>query len=152
MSMTISLSHRSGWAMCAAAPAVYRIGCDVEAVEPRSESFVLDYLTAAEQALVNGCHHADRWRTVALIWSAKESVLKAIRRGLSEDTRTVSVDPVLISGDGWYRLHAHFGPDQVFSGWWRCELGMVWTVVTSPPAGAPEHVAFPRKRLTAAAR
>ena len=50
--VTISLSHRSGAAICAVAPAGVDLGCDLEVIEPRSEAFVADYFTVDEQALV----------------------------------------------------------------------------------------------------
>src|ERR1039457_3159351 len=48
--VTISLSHRSGVAICGVATFGVYIGCDLEIVEPRSTDFVADYFTAEEQA------------------------------------------------------------------------------------------------------
>lgn len=78
--LAVSLSHRAGLALCAVAPAATALGCDLEVVEPRGDAFVADYLTAAERALVERAGPADRALAVALVWSAKESALKALRR------------------------------------------------------------------------
>ena len=71
------------------------LGCDLELVEPRSDRFVADYLTAAEQQLVLGAG-PERDLVANLIWSAKESALKVLRVGLRRDTRSVEV-----TLDGW---------------------------------------------------
>ena len=90
---TVSISHRGGVAACAVGQAGATLGCDLELVEPRSEAFIADYFTPEEQALVAQSDAADRFRLVALLWSAKESALKALRAGLRLDTRSVIVTP-----------------------------------------------------------
>ena len=119
--VAISLSHRAGVAACAVAAAGVALGCDLEIVEPRSDAFATDYFTAQEQLLIAHASAAERWRTLALLWSAKESVLKALREGLRIDTRRVQVDldATLPPTDGpvWRRLHAYYGA-QKFDGWW----------------------------------
>ena len=50
-------------------------------IEPRSDAFVADYFTIEEQALVARASAADRDRILALLWSGKESALKALREG-----------------------------------------------------------------------
>ena len=78
------------------------LGCDLEIVEPRSDAFIADYFTAEEQALIERTSAADRSLLLALLWSAKESALKALRAGLRLDTRSVIVRPVAapLHGDG----------------------------------------------------
>src|SRR5579863_5646226 len=90
--VSISLSHREGVAACVVGPSGAMFGCDLEAIEPRSEAFVADYLTLEEQATVRKSSSLHRARVVALIWSAKESALKALRVGLRANTGCVSVD------------------------------------------------------------
>ena len=63
------------------------LGCDLEVIEPRSEEFVADYFTTEEQKMVSQAPIADRSKLLALLWSAKESALKALREGLRFDTR-----------------------------------------------------------------
>uniref|UniRef100_UPI0035AF3554 4'-phosphopantetheinyl transferase family protein n=1 Tax=Promineifilum sp. TaxID=2664178 RepID=UPI0035AF3554 len=85
--LTLSISHAGKWAFCAAMLGESRpLGCDIEAIEPRSDGFIEDYFTAAERELVAqafSLHHV----YANAIWSGKEAALKAIRRGLAEDTR-----------------------------------------------------------------
>ena len=46
--LQISLTDRAGWAVCLVSAGSGRLGCDLELVEPRSDAFVRDYLTARE--------------------------------------------------------------------------------------------------------
>jgi len=90
--VAVSLSHRAGSALCAVAPSGAALGCDLEIIEPRSDGFVADYFTPEEQALVSEALAPDRPPLLALLWSAKESALKALRTGLRLDTRCVTVE------------------------------------------------------------
>jgi 4'-phosphopantetheinyl transferase len=146
--VSISLSHSSGVAVCAVAEAGGVIGCDLEAVEPRSDAFVLDYFTTAEVAQVAETDEANRPRLIALIWSAKESALKALRTGLRQDTRSVTVtladalrDPSRLPPqddlDTWHPLRACCSTGEVFEGWWQHSGGLVRTVVAASPAPPP---------------
>jgi 4'-phosphopantetheinyl transferase len=132
----ISLSHRGGSALCAVAPAGAALGCDLELVEPRSAAFAADYFTAEEQALVAGVPAADRMRLITLIWSAKESGLKALREGLRLDTREIAVFPQLSGGEAWLPLECH-SAGRRFQGWWQPDGMLVRTLVADPPPDAP---------------
>src|SRR6516164_3359283 len=90
--VTVSLSHRAGSALCAVALSGAALGCDLEIIEPRSDGFVADYFTPEEQALVAEASAPDRPWLLALLWSAKESALKALRTGLRLDTRCVTIE------------------------------------------------------------
>ena len=80
---------------------------------------------------------AERLRLVVLIWSVKESVLKAIRHGLREDTRSVTVKQVERNGPGWAAVKASYAQGRMFYGWWREEGSLVRTMVVSPAAPPP---------------
>jgi 4'-phosphopantetheinyl transferase len=140
--LAISLSHRAGLAVCMVAPAGTAVGCDLELVEPRSDRFVADYLTAPEQAAVQAATAADRTLLVPLLWSAKESALKALRTGLRLDTRWVAVDPPAPAGSGrWHPLTVrHPATRRVFPGWWRHDAGLVVTMVATPPPSSPQAI------------
>ncbi|MGD0363085.1 MAG: 4'-phosphopantetheinyl transferase superfamily protein [Bryobacteraceae bacterium] len=128
----ISISHREGLAACAVAGPHITPGCDLEIIEPRSAAFATDYFTAAEQEVAARGSAADRWRILALLWSAKESVLKALRIGLRLDTRCVVVDALgglAACGDEWRPLRAHCR-QQVFEGCWRQTGNVVRTLVS----------------------
>jgi len=147
--VSISLSHRAGTAMCAVALSGPGIGCDLEMVEPRSNAFIADYLTAREQTLVERTLEEERPLLVTLLWSAKESTLKALHIGLRLDTNCMDVSfidglprhtgqfrqdlPLVlmpdVDPDRWRPLHVRYSGEQVFSGWWRHADGMVRTLV-----------------------
>jgi len=134
--MAISLSHRAGVALCAIASWDARLGCDLETIEPRSDAFLTDYFTDEEQALVRATRAADRPRALTLLWSAKESALKALQAGLRLDTRsiTVSLEGDAFRADDWSPLRARYSDDQVFYGWWRSDKNLVRTMVCNTPA------------------
>jgi 4'-phosphopantetheinyl transferase len=139
--VTVSLSHRGGSAVCAVALSGAALGCDLEIIEPRSDAFMADYFTAEEQAWVAQESVADRSRLLALLWSGKESALKALREGLRLDTRCVTVSLVEApqSGDanGWRPLHVRYGDGQTFHGWWQHTGDLLRTLVAAPPPGPP---------------
>jgi 4'-phosphopantetheinyl transferase len=147
---TISLSHRDGVAVCAVAPSGVALGCDLELIEPRSDAFVADYFTTEEQALVAWASAEDRFRLLALLWSAKESTLKALRTGLRLDTRSVTVSLVDAIGrrsDRWCPLQACHASGQVFHGWWQHSGNLVRTLVAAPPPLAPTLLHIPKSQL-----
>ena len=128
---SISLSHSSGRAVCAVALSGAALGCDLEEIAPRSDAFVADYFTTQEQATVAGTSPADRPLVSTLIWSAKESALKALQAGLRLDTRSLIVS-VNDSPGNWHPLHVRKVDDgQIFVGWWQKGDGFVRTLVSS---------------------
>lgn len=145
LGLDISLTDRAGWAVCLVGPDLGAVGVDLEIVEPRSEGFVRDFLTPAEQEVVGAAAGADGHSAAAnLIWSAKESALKVLRTGLRADTRSVEVrleDPEGITSgarrpDGWQRLAVASG-DSRFPGWWRRDGVFLLTVVSAAGLADP---------------
>ena len=143
----LSISHRDGRAACVIAgmapETALLLGCDLEIVEPRSEAFARDYFTAEEQERVAQAGPADRWRLLALLWSAKESVLKALRAGLRIDTRSIAADPAITQtpgADDWRPLRAYY-QDIIFHGWWRQTDTLIRTAIASPAAVRPPFAA-----------
>ncbi len=132
----ISLSHRAAIACCAVAPPSTDIGCDLELMEPHSEWFIADYLTSEEQELVARAQGPERVRLVALLWSGKESALKALRTGLRLDTRSAVVCPQCEGGDGWRPLVVRTA-GRLFAGWWEPAGDLVRTVVAAPASPPP---------------
>lgn len=89
--LVVSNTHSAGHALFAASwlgstANPFALGVDLEWVEPRSAGFVSDFLTPAERRFCDGAVGPARDLRANLVWSAKESVLKAIRRGLTADT------------------------------------------------------------------
>jgi len=136
---TISISHRADRAVCAIGPLDLRLGCDLELVEPHGGAFVTDYFTAEEQTLVARASAAERNVLLAILWSAKESVLKALHEGLRVDTRAVTVDPQLESYDlkGWRPLRVRHRNGQTFGGWWCQHNESILTMVGDQAMAAP---------------
>ena len=135
-SVALSLSHSCGVGLCAVAPASAGVGCDLETVEPRSPAFLADYFTDAEQRLVARTPAARRDQVLTLLWSAKESVLKALGCGLRLDTRSVNTVPadfLHTCGEEWRRVSAAHISGRTYHGWWRESRDLVWTVVADPP-------------------
>lgn len=157
----ISISHRAGIAICAIGLSSTSFGCDLETIEPRSDAFVADYFTQNEQSLVGSARAEERSRLVALLWSAKESALKALRVGLQLDTRCMDValadappliedchnlntDMRVLPSDGWRPLQILYADSQVFRGCWRSEQDMVRTIVSAQPLVPVELVHIPQ--------
>jgi len=107
------------------------LGADLEAVEPRSDAFVRDYFTRREIAAVEA---GERDLLANLIWSAKESALKALGAGLTLDTRAVEVELGPGAGEGWRALRVHGAAE--LSGWWRLRGTRIVTLVGAS-AGEP---------------
>jgi 4'-phosphopantetheinyl transferase len=143
--VTISISHSAGKAVCAVAPPGVELGCDVETIEARSDAFISDYFTDSERAVVAEAPTADRSRLATLLWSAKESALKALHEGLRLDTRsvTVSLGDVSFDLNGWSPLRVCHDGGQVFLGWWQHSEGVVRTVVANSPADCPTELNLP---------
>lgn len=150
--VSISLSHRDRVAACALAPSGGVVGCDLELVEPRSAAFVSDYFTADEQQSIVQASAEQRDRLATVLWSAKESALKALQVGLRVDTRAVTAsivaDPCNAietedsrAADEWYPLRARYEQSQEFAGWWRLIGRLVRTVVSVPSADPPTLLA-----------
>lgn len=136
---SISLSHRAGVAACAITMPGVELGCDLEIVEPRSDAFVADYFTTAEQSFIAQAPVADRWRLLTMLWSAKESALKALHEGLRLDTRSVIVSPgdAVFNLQGWCPMQVRHADGRIFCGWWQHADSIVRTVVAAPSPNAP---------------
>src|SRR5271169_4808632 len=174
--VTISLSHRTGIAICAVAFGDVILGCDLEVIEPRSDGFIADYFTVEEQSAIAQVDAEERSALIALLWSAKESALKALHVGLRADTRSVRVEipgaldklfenaaasmskaasPIqsgTLSPRTWRSLQVHCADETVFHGWWQRANDIVRTIVGAPPPATPHelrlHDVEPRMQTT----
>jgi len=142
----ISLSDRAGCAVAvigASGSGAGALGIDLEVVEPRSEGFVTDFLTPAEQDWVRGPAAADprlgRDAAANLVWSAKEAALKVLRLGLRADTRSVEITVGSNRrGDGWARFTAARKVGPVMPGWWRRDGVFLLTVAAQDDLDPPK--------------
>jgi 4'-phosphopantetheinyl transferase len=136
---TVSISHAGGVGFAVAGrPGC--LGCDVEVLEARSDAFTSDYFTTEELAFVRDAVGAEASRRANLVWSAKESALKALREGLRLDTRAVEVSwaklstPEVVADDGrWHPLEVRAPDDRTLIGWFRVSATHVWTVLADRP-------------------
>jgi 4'-phosphopantetheinyl transferase len=131
MDCAISISHREDVAACVVAERG-EVGCDLEAIEPRTTRFVHDFFTERERIEVERASDELRDLRVALTWSAKESTLKALRVGLRRDTRSVEIQlaDLTAPGPAWRGLRATLRPEgRAYRGWWRRIDGLVLSVL-----------------------
>ena len=143
--LNLSLSHRDGVSISVVTSLATAVGCDLERIEPRSPAFADDYFTAEEHDLVMRSVPADRPRLLTLLWSAKESVLKAMRTGLRLDTRSLAVSfPKAANVDlmprtfgAWLPLLVHANEGEVFRGWWQQSTPYITTVAAASPFAPP---------------
>jgi 4'-phosphopantetheinyl transferase len=165
----LSISHSGDTAFCALhplkggvadnggrdsapVPGLAQLGADIEAVEARSALFQNQFFTAAEMTLVEQAVPAQHDTLTTAIWSAKEAVLKALRLGLTVDTRRVTCLPSLPRypgaqvSQGWldmvvtcdpvllrlYTERTGRKPETTFTlaGWWRMGNGYVLTLAS----------------------
>jgi 4'-phosphopantetheinyl transferase len=112
----ISISHCDHVALCVVGPPGAAFGCDLERVEARNASFAETFFTAPEQEKLQGLHGDELAVLETLIWSAKESYLKATRQGLRRDTREVEVEiaedvksEIVCQSAEWQPLTVHAG-------------------------------------------
>lgn len=134
MPVSISLSHREGLGACVIGPPGMTLGCDLEFIEPHSATFAVDYFSVEEQELVLAAGLVNRDWLLALLWSAKESALKALQEGLRLDTRSVIVHPGRIGASPasqWNPLRARCTDGKTLHGWWNQAGGFVRTVLAT---------------------
>ncbi len=140
--INLSLSHSNGLAFCVVSHLTAIIGCDIERIEPRSESFVRDYFTFAEQHCIEATINDQQKHTlITLLWSAKESTLKALEIGLRTDPARLSVTGDLVispsesrdhSNGRWKNIEIEVDNVQSLSGSWFYDSGFIKTVVYDP--------------------
>ncbi len=135
--VSISISHSNGLAACAITGHGGVIGCDVEEIEPHSDAFVADYFLETEQALLARSPVTDRPWLVTLLWSAKESALKALHEGLRLDTRSVQVQPGFGDGQEWRPVTVLAAAGRRFDGWWCHQGRLIRTLVSDPSPRQP---------------
>ena len=129
----LSISHSGPFAFCALAPGGdLRVGADLEKIEPRTETFILDYFTPAERQLVAACPAETRSEQVTLVWSAKEAMLKALGVGLRQDTRSVEISNIEDADaleTGWKKFSpGELDKNRFWAGWWQLQGPFVLTL------------------------
>lgn len=152
----VTISHSDGTAFVAAWDGTgegISAGADVERISPRPSTLVGDFFRfeeiAAWEALPPG---GARDAFATAVWSAKEAVLKALRVGLTVDTRAVGIrlseseapvrhDLPRPDGVGWKGFEALValkvpGGDRTIAGFWRTQEGFVLTMAATGSASS----------------
>jgi 4'-phosphopantetheinyl transferase len=139
--IAISISHSRDRSLCVVAAPSLALGCDLEFIEPREENFTEDYFTPEELCSILQVPVEKALRTT-LMWSAKESALKVLRKGLSRDTRSVVIRPEFNrpqeSWDNWTGICLE--SSRIFYGWWRTCEGYMYTIGSDQPILAPQKL------------
>ena len=134
---TLSISHTRDRAFCAAIEGDARhAGADTEYIEPRPAGFAEEYFTPLEMQFLAAAPSEQHDLLINAIWSGKEAALKAIRRGLAEDTRIVSClpHPVMAGGVDWLPMRIVWTDDRAtkpmpsLNGLWRFDGAYVMTL------------------------
>jgi 4'-phosphopantetheinyl transferase EntD len=142
--VSLSISHAAGHALVSVAAGACALGCDVERIEPRDEALVREFFEDSERSFLDLPEASrgglSREAAVTVLWSAKESALKAHRVGLRADPRGVVVK-LDFSPDaepreeGFLPLRVRF-EGRVLVGTFQVDEGFARTVVADP-WGAP---------------
>ena len=129
--VALSISHCNARGFCSVGPPDIAIGCDMEAIEVRDNRLIEDYFTAEEIALCNN-DPVRKALVTNFVWSAKESILKALREGLRRDTRSVLVHPDLQGTEGSWNTWTGrcLESSRIFHGWWRSHNGFIYTLAS----------------------
>lgn len=132
----IAISHSHACGFSAAMPeGAIGLGADIERIELREWRFVEDYFTLDEINRVRVAPIEQRETLITAIWSAKESALKALRLGLTLDTRRVhcAIDPRRYSDREWmaFDITCTSSYTERLRGWWRTWGEYVLTVATT---------------------
>ncbi len=154
----VSISHSEGTAFCAGwadSGTGISAGADLERIAPRTPAFVHDFFRPDEIETWNGLPEGpSRDAFATAVWSAKEAVLKALRLGLTVDTRSVEIllsddDAVGVpglprpDGGGWKEFAACCSPlipggERPLGGFWQERDGFILTVAVAGPEPAPD--------------
>jgi 4'-phosphopantetheinyl transferase len=149
--VAISMTDRADQAVCVVSEPGLGLGVDLELVEPRSDAFVADYLTGAEQRFVGeSTDRGEHDLRANLVWCGKESALKVLRTGLRRDTRSVEVSfPDGSPVDGWSALTVRAVEGPEYPGWWRRFGDFLLTVAATEAFSPPRPLVDPPGLATA---
>ena len=136
--LALSLSHRARAGAGDRGGRDHGLGCDLEAIEPRSDAFLREWLRPAERELVSAQNGEARDLAANLIWTAKEAASKARREGLRLNLRraTVEAEGLAQPARSWARLEISWEGGPIELGWWRQDAGWVMTVTSDPASEA----------------
>jgi 4'-phosphopantetheinyl transferase len=139
--VSLSISHSNNQSFCAVGSSCLSIGCDLERIEERKDPFVEDYF-APEEIVFCTSAPVEKVLAANLVWSAKESMLKALRQGLRRDTRSVHVHPDFSERKGSWNTWTGqcLETSHTFYGWWRSRDHYIFTLASDHQTSLPEQL------------
>ena len=137
--VALSLSHRRGRALVAVGEGPGALGCDLEAIEPRSAAFMREWLGPGEREMLAGLGQERAEMAANLFWTAKEAASKVRRGGLRLNVRRTRVEPAALDQPpgAWSALRVAWEDGSSERGWWRWEPGWVMSILSEPADEAP---------------
>jgi 4'-phosphopantetheinyl transferase len=144
--LALSLSHRKGRALVTLGEPSSAVGCDLEAIEPRSPAFTREWLDPAERDLLAGLDRGRAEMAANLFWTAKEAASKARRGGLRLNVRRARAEPLSLEQPPgtWAALRVTWEDGSSERGWWRWEPGWVMSILSEPAVETlPEPIRAP---------
>ncbi len=119
--VSLTISHRDELAFSAVCrDNLGNLGADIEIIAPKNASMLEDFYTPEERNWIQSQASPHQALTATLIWSAKESILKAIKTGLMENTKIIRLIPnedVSQPGNRWNQIQAVIR-QQTIPVWW----------------------------------
>ena len=121
----VALSHSQGHALAALAPPGWRVAVDLERCRPRDVTALAQWVCSpAEQAALAALPEGvERLEAFYVLWTLKESLLKAAGLPFPAGMAQVGVDPaddtLRAPGDGWHARVWRLPGDWIAAAVWR---------------------------------
>lgn len=135
---TLSLTHSGGLAAAAAFPAGTPVGIDIERGDGREGPLIAGQLTEAEKSLA-GDWDGPRESFLALLWTSKEALAKALLGGLSIPLPLLEIRRIRRAGEGHRLDFVHF-PHFGSLGWCRGVRALSLVLPATMEADAPKGI------------
>lgn len=117
-SYNITISHSHGMAFCATSIENVAIGCDMEKIEVRSPHFISDYFTEDEINSIKNNAAFNEEALITIYWSAKESVMKVLRKGMKIHPCRLEVSKLFTTIANEYQIALiHTDTENEYYGW-----------------------------------
>lgn len=130
LALSLSLSHCEDVAVAMISNRKKYIGIDIERIAHRDQNFIEDYFTINEQLWIRTADKFNENIKSTMLWSAKESVTKALETGLRISTQSIEIlSATEQNGEGWIEFNATVKDAPTdWQGWWRCEDNFILTM------------------------
>lgn len=146
ISCRLSISHSHGRSFCVLSKEERALGCDLEKVEIRSEGFIRDYFTDRERSLFDENYQGifDRDSYFTLLWSAKESVMKACLTGLSIPAKNIELKEIKgFKADNWSEISMkNLAKNTLYRGSFKLADGFAWVVLAEVGQDDPGRISL----------